>query len=508
AAMVEPAAAPRGWTLITTFGGDRSAKPPQPNGQGMYLTGLDRSTGEPISVLALGMPWGPLVSEYVPISPENPQRQRTAFGDFDRVDGELTPVPEAIVGGDGGGAEVTSLHLVLYSQLWGPLWNQLDSFRSQIDRNQLYVVGLGPAAPLAQLATLDLRSGRRGGPNSSLPPSRQPLSYTFSAAPSANGAFADFYGQNAGTSFAVNAQTPTLTADFFPSAPGADEGYVLPGSIRSIRAKLPAIPDPWAERSGGAYERALGDAASEPQGNLGPAATAGASPDGYDQVVAHALASLCGVANGQRQHPAAVGGGALGPYTLTHRLGRDAWGAVFDHVSGPTVAFRDTVTWQELIGLQMPNPQRTASFLPAGAGQLQTTLLDLYSSLRGPLFEVLGEIALGRPVTFAGYGFGGALASLAALDLRTNAGDLGLRRLYTFGSARLGDRTFSIGFGEAIGGSSFQIARPADFLPPALSFLLYEPLPEQIPLLGTPQDDDPATHHTLASYLELLDPYG
>lgn len=512
AAMIQPAVAPAGFTSITTFTGDNSASPGQPRGQGLYLTGLDRTTGDTFAVLALGVPWKGLVNQFNQILPSAPSGQNTAFGKLSEVTGARISVPIQITD-TGVEAGFTSLFVAIYSQLWSPIWTNLNSFRSRIEQaGQLYVTGLGPGAPLALLAALDLRQGHRGfqGIN---PPKTAPQAYVFSAPPVADAKFRVYYEEKvvSGT-FCVNAAVPEQTADFFPSEPNAASGYLLPGTLHGLQAKLPQFADPWLERSGGYYLTALG---SPPEGSSPTSGTIGGGAAGFEKTTAHSMAMLCGVANQLRERPLAITP-PVGDFQLkvTLSVGGVAWAGIFTHSSTSlVVAFRDTVSWDEMVQRQMPVIFKKPSFLAQDQGAAHSGVVGIYDDLRSELAKQLKALAgSSRPKVYCtGYGFGGALASLAGLDLVLQPaffGQLPYAATYNFGAVRFADLVLAAVFDNKVGSLTYQVERPADILPSTPFPAFFETVGTRIPLLGTPAADEPASYHSLASYLELLNPFG
>lgn len=75
------------------------------------------------------------------------------------------------------------------------------------------------------------------------------------------------------------------------------------------------------------------------------------------------------------------------------------------------------------------------------AGQTHKGFTDIYMSARGQIHALLQSLPADKPLFITGHSLGGALATLAALDLsRNTAFDAPI--VYTFGAPRVGDPTF------------------------------------------------------------------
>lgn len=125
-----------------------------------------------------------------------------------------------------------------------------------------------------------------------------------------------------------------------------------------------------------------------------------------------------------------------------------------------------------------------------------------YAAMRDDLRKKLGALRRPtQPLFLTGHGFGGTMASLAALDLAT-APDVEappLAALYTFGAPDLVAAAFMPRFTGALESISFRLLRPRD----AVADTAW--LPRRIELTGETDDDDA---HALRGYRMLLDPRG
>jgi triacylglycerol lipase len=103
------------------------------------------------------------------------------------------------------------------------------------------------------------------------------------------------------------------------------------------------------------------------------------------------------------------------------------------------MAFRGTgsaVDWvSDFIAQQTPyRPVR-------GAGQTHKGFTDIYMSARDQIYALLAQLPPGLPLFITGHSLGGALATLAALDIARNT-PFRSPIVYTYGAPRIGDPKF------------------------------------------------------------------
>jgi hypothetical protein len=427
-----------------------------------------------------------------------------------------------------------------YASLRDPLWQAVQFAKTTVPgfatQMPLIVVAHGPAAPLAQLAALDLVPGHAYGTQKS--PATSLSSYVFSCAPFGNAAFASFYAAAVPQGFVVNLQTSGgVTVDSFPTEPNASEGYALAGKFYSPSARVPPVACPWFERDAANYVNAfaantslLKDSASLGQESriprrrafaagvlaakeqLLPARVLAAPAAAYNPVLAYTLSLLTAVAYQRFEHPD-LPSTIPAPFSLVTDIvaGNTVWGSLFVSPDKTVVTFRGGVSWEESVELWGTNSLTTPSWLTS-TGKTLRPLTDLYEELRADLRTKL--VAAGRgssPLYFAGHDVGGSLASLALLDLTLNAqpGAGVLSGVYSFGTPPTGNMAFQQTFQNQVGGMSFQVVRPLDVIPQLVfgTALSAVTVGQQVTLNGG--DNDPAngaTYHPLRVYSNLLNP--
>jgi hypothetical protein len=472
---------PDGWDLLQFV---RSENGAMPRARGFYAAGRLGGAGSPrVAVLALGLPWQQYLNWTL-------NRQGKV---------EMAAPPAGVAAGAPADARFDKTLGETYARMRGSIWTHLAQALTE-GRGTLWVTGKNLAGPLAQLAALDLRPGNTG-PERQQAPAAAPACWTFSTAAAGNAAFKTFADASGGavTNVWAGKSTPV---DFFPSAPEAAQGYALPGTLHQVEAPIPELDDPWTERGGPFYLRVL---QGTPEGLPTPGAVRN-PPPGFERTRAHLLAKVSLVPYQRRQHP---GGRTLdvSPFVLREEIsaGGVPWCGLFESPSEVVAAFRGTVTCDELMRITADSDVANASFLaPRGAG-VHAGALRLYAMLRTELAQRLRVLAAGRPVYLAGHDLGGALAALAALDLRITATDLRVQKVYTFGATPLGNFDFSLLYSARLAADSYLLARDGDFAPRLQLRSAYEPLPHTVDVTGAPEADD-ATRHSLASYIVLLNP--
>lgn len=444
-----------------------------------------------VCALIVGAPWSSFISYYTP--------------DDNHL---LTPLGANILGhADDASIAADTGFVQMYAAIRTRLWADIAQARATIPgfagSLPLVVAGLGPGAPVAQLAALDLRPGKSVAPSQVTALS----CYVFSCPPAVNPAFATFFGSKVAANFRVLAG-----ADQFPSQPLPASGYVTAGVQQSLPLKIPVYDSPWAERDGPCYQQLLGNAAPVmAAATAGPAAVDKAAASAFDPMLAFAMAQLCAVAYQMFQHPGSSVAFHYGPYVLQRNIviGGVVWASVFDSPDHLVLALRGTVSWQELYCLVSNAFPATPDWISPRYGRYAKPLVDLYASGRDQLAAALNQLG-DKPVLLTGHDSGGALANLMAVDLLQHPlqGARTLAGVYTFGSPPAADPVFAASYAAgALAGINFQVVRPMDIVPrlPLLGFL--ETVGTPVALAGG--DTDPyngSTAHALLTYLNLLDP--
>ncbi|AFE07209.1 lipase [Corallococcus coralloides DSM 2259] len=425
-------------------------------------------------------------------------------------------------GGNSGSFDLG--YQLLYGYLRGQLWPLL-GFIGAVD---LYVTGHGPAAPLAQLAALDLRPGKTGSSS----PVTSVTVYGFSTPALGDEAFATWFAQQVPVSYTVLAEGRSLV-DFFPTEPTQAQGYFQPSQLESLQASIPQYDDPWLERDSVFYTALLGGdtttlaAASRTLHALssqGSPATIAVlrerllvapgddAPAGYNPDLSYTLAVLCSAAYERAQHPD-LGTSLPSPWTLVTdvQAGGRTFVSIFSTPTQVAVVFRGAVTWEELFTLQGNyNMASGPSYLPPNAGQFSQGPISLYGQLRPALLQALQGISGwgSRQLLVTGHSMGGALATLCALDLQQGQQGLPVpAALYTFGAPPVGNPAFQLYFGRlAFAASTYRVVRPYDIVPRLTFQLSAAQAPATFVVLNGATDQDGATSHPITTYIELLDP--
>lgn len=481
------------WSLVGTIGPVTFAG----RGQGFTAMGRLPSTNAQVAVLALGSTWNNFTGFYAPN-----QLQLT------QVPGEILPQPAAPAAANAQTGFVTMIQ-ALEAALTTAVKRlaALDPFTTSLP---LVVVGIGPGAPLAQLAALYLRPGNTLA-QGAMSPVTEIACYAFSCPPVGDAGFQRQAGQCVASLYTVNA----TGIDFFPAVP-TGSSLTWAGNAEPVSAKLPTYDSPWEERTAAFYAAALRESeapavsASPARAPTTAAATNAAS---YNANLAYSLAITCAVAYQRFQHPTLF----TYPSTLGLSVGADiqsgdgvTWGTVFTGPSTVAVTFRGTTSFFELVqtldGIDMSAPPWLTS------GTVLTGIATVYQSLRPSLLAQLQAAFAKNPnavLYVAGHDVGAALASLAALDL-SSAPTSGIpvpAALYSFGCPPFGDFDFLQYFGKTLP-QSFQIARPSDVIPKLMLNGTLFALPTAVSLAGTaPDPADGNSYHAVATYIRLLNPF-
>jgi hypothetical protein len=508
------------WKLIDTFQTTSRAG----GAQGFVAIGPLPSTSVTVAVVAIGFSWPDFIELY-----KGSQHARAL------------PPPGLMPVGSG----MTDYgYNFFYTGIRKQIWAELLSAQKTVPGFQggmaVFVTGHGPAAPLAQLAALDLVPKRTWSGQTS--PAASLGAYVYSCPAFGDQAFANYYASQVPDGYTVNLQTASgVPVDFYPLAPDASSGYAVAGSVKGGSGRVPDTECPWYERETPWYAAALraagpqgvaahaaGPAAGAPavparralavgfnlaRAQLMPAPAAAASVPSYNPVLAYTLSLLSSVAYQRVEHPDLTMT-VPAPYSFVKDIvaGGVAWASVF--VAPDTavvVAFRGTTTWQEM--LQVWGSDATAAPpWSTVSGQVLSAYGDLYMALRDGLRQALASVnAANLRLFFTGHCVGGALASLATLDLSLNPATnvAPVAGVYTFGAPPVGTIDFANAFNQRLGAISFQVARPSDVIPQLVfgSALTAVTLGQSITLDGGLQNpDNGSTFHALPVYVSLLNP--
>lgn len=160
--------------------------------------------------------------------------------------------------------------------------------------------------------------------------------------------------------------------------------------------------------------------------------------------------------------------------------------------------------------LQVPYP-----FVRDG-GKTSRGFTCIYRSTRNKLISELNKLPATKRLFITGHNYGGALATLAALDIAVNT-RFENPFVYTYGSPRVGDPDFAFRFNKAVK-NSFRIVNIHDSFPtfPARKYLppftkeglIYQHVDSKVPisfqLNNTPRNDEIACYF---NNLSQMNPY-
>jgi|GEM_PF-4597662 len=448
-----------------------------------------------VCVLVLGAQWSSFLSYYFP-----PANQI------------MEPLPGKIAGGKTtNNANVTLGFEQLYAVIRKSLLEDLQKVKNNVpgysDAMPVITVGIGPGAPLAQLAAVDIRPGKDPVGGEAASPVTELSSYVYSSP-----AFGDAPWKSLYESVVPNGYRIVATGDYFPKAPGADKGYLQAGLVEDLGVHIPIYDSPWFERDGSYYSALLsGESPSDASPDSGSSSGA---PSAYDSVLAFTLGKLVAVVYQQYQHPGSAPVFNYKPYDALEYFGdnNDAWVGLFDSPSFLVISARGSVTWQETMDNVCSSASGVIPWVPDSGdtdyGQYSQPLINLYNSIRTAIRDMLNS-AKNKPIIITGHSDGGSLANLIALDLTINplAGGRKIHAIYTFGALPAATPSFAQTFDKIFAGNNFQVVRPTDVLP-KIEF--------QFPMfsVGTAVNLDGgafnagngSTFHALSTYLDLLDP--
>ncbi len=496
---------PPGWVNVSLIASSNSMPPPVPPSQGFLAYGPVDESGNLGYVLALGMTWnafllnqfsGSLLQTLLPATIAGTNQPLTAF--------------------------VSQPHASAYQQMRNSIWSALGQMNAGMP---LYICGMGIAAPLAQIAGIDLRPGNKG-PSSQDAPSIQPPSYVFSAVNFASQDFATYYNGMVTGATVIWAGTSTLPVDLFPTQPNNNDFVQLgksshintsnPSRSNSSWLQLPSSSQPfdvpWLERSDIFYLNALGGTPA-----IAPVIPASISnaPAGFSQVTA-ATMTLLTQASYQLSRDITGTTGNISPYQFVQYINYQGtpFAFVFQSAAAVTVVFRGTVTWQEFITLEANSNFSTPSFINDGQSNVHSGAYMVYSgpvststsaqTFAQSLLSALQPLVSNKTLYFTGHGLGGAIATIAAADYAFSNYGFKPAALYTFGATLPGDYNFAGNFNQAFT-NSYQVLRPKDKIPGAILTLGFSPVNNAVTLNGQLAVDE-STFHSLFGYLVLLNP--
>jgi triacylglycerol lipase len=248
-------------------------------------------------------------------------------------------------------------------------------------------------------------------------------------------------------------------------------------------------------------------------------------PPGYNNDVAKFLGSACQLAYLQKSnHGAFLAHAAAQGFAIVAEFQADLFGSIevfgfAGTLQNPVrlvIAFRGTNSILDVLS-DVDYGQDPLDLSPglANAGKTHEGFTDVYKSLRNQLLGALaGQPA--APTFVTGHSLGGAIATIAALDAASNAGNLPRPTIYTFAAPRVGDPTFSALFDARFNGvantSSWRIVNRNDlvpYLPPAEIFdpFAFQTLTYQHVLDWRPiafQTGDVIENHSLDNYIAHL----
>lgn len=125
--------------------------------------------------------------------------------------------------------------------------------------------------------------------------------------------------------------------------------------------------------------------------------------------------------------------------TTEFGIDNDRYGFVLSSEQHSIIAFRGSSTSMDWVHDFIA--QQTEYLPTKNAGYTHKGFTDIYYLLRQQVMELLSEVDPSHTLYITGHSLGGALATLAALDIATNTPFHG-PIVYTFGAPRVGDPSF------------------------------------------------------------------
>ncbi|MEW9671544.1 lipase family protein [Ammoniphilus sp. 3BR4] len=136
-------------------------------------------------------------------------------------------------------------------------------------------------------------------------------------------------------------------------------------------------------------------------------------------------------------------------------------------------------------------------FVPSG-GSVVRGFLSIYSRIRFRLAEILQKLSSRKALFITGHSLGGALATMAALDIAINT-KYNNPIVYTFASPRTGDQTFASAYNRAIKQSA-RIVNVLDLVPYLPPFFTH--VQKRFPIFFN--TSNPFRNHEMAHYFNAV----
>jgi triacylglycerol lipase len=142
-------------------------------------------------------------------------------------------------------------------------------------------------------------------------------------------------------------------------------------------------------------------------------------------------------------------------------------------------------------------------------GNAHEGFVQTYDIFRDSIRAALCSGKSRRRLFIAGHSLGAGLATLSAPDVASNTG-FKAPFVYTYGSPRVGDKSFAAAYNRAFGARSFRIANTCDIVPsvpfpsPILGFLGGYFTHVETPIDFTVQEEDSEKNHDINTYRAAL----
>lgn len=186
----------------------------------------------------------------------------------------------------------------------------------------------------------------------------------------------------------------------------------------------------------------------------------------------------------------------------------ERYGFIIESDDCAILAFRGSSTsidWiSDFIAQQKPCP------LIENAGYTHKGFTDIYMTLRPAIFAQLQLIDSDKPLFITGHSLGGALATLAALDIAHNS-PYGPPIVYTFGAPRIGDPSFVKAYNYSVP-IHWRIQNKYDIVPHLPTLVYHSPYTDETyyylhvkgEVLQSFRYGSVAANHLLESYFKHL----